>query len=359
VRRTTWLGILVCCGLWQAAPARATHFVHADLDKINARLAGHIVDHTDNHGADRRFWSPALQQWRDMYVYLPPGYDPSCRYPVIFWLHGFLSDEQTLLDYLAEPVDRAIVAGCLPPVIVAVPDGTPRGHICVLSPLPHFINCNLGPFEDYTIQDAWGFLVAHYPICPEREAHVIGGFSMGGFGAYNLGFKHPELFGTIIGICAPVNPRYVDCHGRYMRNFDPCCWGWRQELDKGREVIGRFAGGIITVRVKKVLDPVFGRGPGTIEKVSRENPIEMIDRLGIREGMYHLYMAYGGRDQYNIDAQVDSFLYLCKLRGLTVEVDYDRKGRHDMHKTGAAFLPRIIDWLAPRLAPYSPAPCAP
>jgi hypothetical protein len=66
-----------------------------------------------------------------------------------------------------------------------------------------------------------------------------------------------------------------------------------------------------------------------------------------------MYIAYGGRDQFNINAQVESFLYRAKERGLTVTVDYDPKGKHDV-KTALRMFPAIVDWLAPLLAPYSP-----
>ena len=44
----------------------------------------------------------------------------------------------------------------------------------------------------------WGFLQRSFAINPARGAHVIAGGSMGGFSAYNLGFKYRDQFGTII-----------------------------------------------------------------------------------------------------------------------------------------------------------------
>ena len=65
---------------------------------------------------------------------------------------------------------------------------------------------------------------------------------------------------------------------------------------------------------------------------------------------------FAGRDEFNIHTQVESFLYLCKCRGLTVQVGYDPNGHHDIH-TAKRLTPGIFDWLGPKLAPYSPTPC--
>ena len=48
-----WLALALV--LFAAArPARAQLYGCTDLDRVNRRLAGRVVDYTDNHGADRR-----------------------------------------------------------------------------------------------------------------------------------------------------------------------------------------------------------------------------------------------------------------------------------------------------------------
>jgi S-formylglutathione hydrolase FrmB len=253
---------------------------------------------------------------------------------------------------MVEPLDRAMADGRLPPMIVAAPDGSLRGTANIFSAGSFFINSKAGNFEDYVIQDVYPFVLNHYPIRPEREAHAIAGSSMGGFAAFNLGIKYQTLFKVVVGIFPPLNLRWLDCHCRYMGNFDPCCWGWRTQLDRGCEVVGRFYG-VISIRVRRVIGPLFGLGPQALEAVKRENPIEMIDTYGLQEGALDMYVAYGGLDEFNIDAQVESFLYRARQRGLTVAVGYDPKGRH-RSSTAMKLLPGIIEWLGPRLAAYSP-----
>ncbi len=359
VKYIGWLGALLVFAL-PLSPAWSTILqVKGNLDNINRHLAGQVLDFTDNHGADRRIWSEALCERRDLYVYLPPGYDCHQRYPVILWLHGFAADETSFIKSVVQLFDQAIAAGQIPPSIIAAPDGSIKGRPSLRNAGSFYINSKAGQFEDYIIHDVWGFLQHNFPLRPEREAHAIMGVSMGGFGAYNLAFKYPQTFKVIAGFLPPLNPRWVDCHGRYMRNFDPCCWGWRTQLDRGWEVVGRFYGGLVVVRQKRIIDPLFGRGPQAVAAISRENPIEMIDRFHIPNGLYDMYVAYAGKDQFNIDAQVESFLYLARQRGLCVSVSYDPRGRHNL-RTMKRLAPGVMEWVGQRLAPFGPVPvCGP
>ncbi len=63
-----------------------------------------------------------------------------------------------------------------------------------------------------------------------------------------------------------------------------------------------------------------------------------------------MYIGYAGRDEFNIDAQVESFLYRAKQKGLTVDVGYEPLGHHD-NATAQKLLPGVIDWLAVQLGP--------
>jgi S-formylglutathione hydrolase FrmB len=351
MRSTPRLGALALFSLaLSAAPALAHP---GGLARVNRRLAGRLVDHTHHYRGDRRIWSQSLQERRDLLVYLPPGFDPCRRYPVLIWLHGINQDEQAFVNAgLLEEFDAAIACGRLPPLILAIPDGSLRGRATLVQTNPLFLNSEAGNFEDYIVHDVWDFVVRHYPIRPEREAHVLAGFSGGGGAAYRLGIKYRERFGVVLGLLPPLNLRWVDCRGRYFGKFDPNCWGWRTDVSRGREVVGRFYG-VVAIRVRSLVYPLFGRGEEAIEKVSRENPIEMLDQYGLREGELAMYVAYAGRDQFNLAAQTESFLYRARERGLTVAVGYDRRGKHDLH-TARRLLPGALNWLGPLLTPFSP-----
>src|SRR5207248_2015338 len=123
----------------------------------------------------------SMFQRRDVYVYVPPGYDPKLRYPLMIWLHGFCQDEQSFLHHVAPEIDAAICAGKLPPLLVVAPDGSMRGEPIAGSFGSFFLNSDAGAFEDFVLQDVWDFMCNHYPIRSERDAHILAGVSMGGF----------------------------------------------------------------------------------------------------------------------------------------------------------------------------------
>jgi S-formylglutathione hydrolase FrmB len=350
-RNVSLAALVIACALTSAGRAHGLRR-ETPIEQANRCIRGHVDDYTHNNGVDRRIWSDALCQRRDLYVYVPPGYDPQQTYPVIIWLHGFSQDEQSFLEYVVGPLDRAIVCGKLPPVIVAAPDGSLTGEPTYRNAGSFFINTKAGRFEDFVVYDVWNFVVEHYPIRPEPEAHVLAGVSMGGGSAYNLAIKHRDRFKVVVGMLPPLNTRWVDCHCRYMGNFDPCCWGWRTDFTHLHEPVGRFYH-IITVRLKRVIGPLYDIGPETAAEVSLENPIEMIDRLDLRQGDLQMYVAYARKDQFNIDAQVESFLYRAHQRGLTVVTGYDPNGKHD-YATAKGLFPGVVCWLSALLTPYAP-----
>lgn len=344
-----WRAVLVLLLLvLLSAPAHA-----GGSKKPQYLLAGTLVDHTNNHGADRRIWSAALSDKRDLYVYLPPGFDPSRCYPVLIWLHGIIQDERSLVESGLGLLDAAMANGKMPPTIVAIPDGSLRGWEGPLTAQPLFVNSKLGNFEDFVLEDIWCFLREHYPLRPERQAHVLAGFSGGGAAAYRMGIKRRDQFSIVIGVSAPLNFRWLDCKGCYFSDFDPNCWGWRTKI-RGHEIVGRFYG-VILIRLGRLIFPLYGRGPQAVEMVSRENPIEMLDRYNVEPGELSMYAAYGGKDEFNIGAHVQSFQYAAQLRGIRMEVGFDPKADHDQ-KVVEEFLPQIIDWLTPQLAPFAPLP---
>lgn len=323
------------------------------LRRVNRGLVGQVIDHTNNHGRDNRIWSNALQERRDVYVYLPPGFDPCKRYPLAFLLHGFLQDESVFLAHVVAPLDAAIATGKLPPMIIVVPDGSVKGVECLYTPGTFFINSRMGRFEDFLMQDVYSFVARNYPIRPEPGAHAMLGISMGGAAAFAKVIKFREQFRIAAAVFPPLNPRWESCRGRYMDNFDPNCWGWRTDFSRGREVIGRFYG-VFTFRQRQFINPLYGRNnPATAALVAENSPTEMMAAYDLKPGQVHLYVGYGGKDEFNLDAQVESFLYVARQRGIEVGVGYAPNGRHNA-ATGRALMPGMIEWLSPRLAPYAP-----
>jgi S-formylglutathione hydrolase FrmB len=315
------------------------------------RFHGQVLDFTYNHGCDRRIYSEALGEKRDLYVYLPPGYDASRKYPFIFWLHGIEQDEKGFLEHGLPEIDRDMACGKLAPSIIAIPDGSLRGRPGYFSANSGFVNSRAGNYEGFLFDDVYGFMQTNFSIRPERQAHVLAGVSIGGGAAFHHAIVRRQEFGVVIGIFPPLNLRWMDCKGHYFANFDPDNWGWREHYHLGLKPVGKFYGGLVSVPWRRLVQPLYGHGNQVISQLSRDNPIELLDAHDLKKGELEMLVAYGGKDQFNIDAQVESFLERARQRGLTVDVLHDPRGKHDV-RTATNFLPGAVDWLAVRLEPY-------
>jgi S-formylglutathione hydrolase FrmB len=342
----TFAGLLALASLLLGVvPARAEW--RRMVDRVNARICGTLVDFTQNNGCDRRIFSPALCECRDMYVYLPPGYDPHGRYPLIIWLHSYTDDECEFARSVAPILDAAVMSGELPPLIVAAPDGSLSGDWHNLSLGSWYVNSERGRFADYIVDDVLGFMEQNFAVCPDRSARVLAGFSMGGFGAYSIGLKHPDKFKIIGGIAPALNLRHCGPCDDYRANFVPG-ESYLRDSYRAREVIGEFYGGLMKVRAWMIIAPVFGRGYGAIARVSETNPIELLDRLNVAPGVQDFYAGYARDDELNIDAQVESFVHAAAERGIHVESRSYECGDHSIPFMQRA-LPDFFAWLKDRL----------
>ena len=331
-------------------PARAQVFDLVNLDHLNSKLHGRVIDFTQNHGADRRICSPILGRPRDLYVYLPPAYDPSVAYPLILFLHGADVDEHDFLDPGdLKALDGLISQGEVPPVIIAAPDGTYEGKNRITSTHSLWVNGLGGRFEDHIIDEILPFLMRTYSIRPERQAHALLGVSAGGFGAMAIALKHRDLFASVATIGGPLNMRYDNCNGRYGEDFDPATYRERTEYDPDM-IIARYYLGLLRRRVKKYLEPVYGPGPDMIAKIARDNPADLLASTGLQPGELAMFVHYPGRDNYNFDAQDKSFAWLAGQRGIAVELAEDPMGRHNLPYIERAEPPAYL-WLGRHILP--------
>jgi S-formylglutathione hydrolase FrmB len=339
-----WLVALWIDGFGLGQAPRAL-FGPAHVERVNGRLHGRVLDFTRNHHVDRRIWSTALCQKRDLYVYLPPCYDPNKAYPLAIFLHGAAQDESFFLQAQVERFDQAMAAGLLPPVIVAAPDGSLRGRATLMKPATFFANSRAGRFEDWVMEDVWRFMHQNFLIRPERDAHALLGVSMGGAAAYALAIKHRDRVKTAIGVHPLLNLRWVDCRDKYRAPFDPECWGERQRM-RGMEAVGRRH--LFAIRFNDLYEPLFGRGDQAVAGLASINPFDLMERTDLQPGELELFAAYGGRDEFNVAAQVESFVYRARQRGIHVEIVYDPNGKHNL-ATGMRFFPEIMRWAAQRV----------
>jgi Putative esterase len=188
-----------------------------------------------------------------------------------------------------------------------------------------------------------------YSILPERQAHALLGISAGGFGAMGMALKHRDIFGVVATLGGPLNMLYYNCQGRYGDDFDPATYRERAEYEPG-EVIARYYFGLLRRKVKTFLEPVYGGGPDVIAKITRDNPADLLSSTNLGPGELSMYVAYPGRDNYNFDAQDQSFAWLARFRGVAVTLVRDPKGRHNLPYFEDAERP-AYEWIGRQVLP--------
>ena len=125
-------------------------------------------------------------------VWLPPGYaEGNRRFPVLYHLHGGGTSPRFGASGLLPYIQTAIAEGTLAPCVVVFVNGM------VSSYYVDSVDGKL-PVESVIMKDLIPHVDATYRTIAQREGRIIEGFSMGGYGAAHLGFKYPDVFGTIV-----------------------------------------------------------------------------------------------------------------------------------------------------------------
>jgi enterochelin esterase-like enzyme len=144
--------------------------------------------------------SKALGFERPATVYLPPGYDPAKRYPVLYLLHGSGDDEKGWLTKgaAAHILDNLYAdrAANVTPMIVVMPYGyaikqgikppptTEREARAKISKA----------FEEEVTAELIPFIDAKYPTVPDASHRALAGLSMGGGHTLRVGLTHLDTF---------------------------------------------------------------------------------------------------------------------------------------------------------------------
>jgi enterochelin esterase-like enzyme len=133
-------------------------------------------------------------------IYLPPGYNPAHRYPVVYLLHGMRGSPSSIFDAMRLPTasDRLIVSGATP-FIAVMPVAGPTIH-------PNQGEW-AGVWESYLVHDVVPWVDQNLPTIATPRGRALEGLCAGGFGAVDVGLRHPGIFGTLgsfEGYFAPV-----------------------------------------------------------------------------------------------------------------------------------------------------------
>ena len=136
---------------------------------------------------------------RPGFVYLPPGFSAARRYPVVYLLHGMPGSPSEYLvgTNLASWADTEIGEGAIKPFIAVLPAAGPR---------PQYNGEWAGAIAAPLVQQIVPWVDAQLPTIAAPRGRVLAGLSAGGFGAVDIGLRHPGLFGAIEAWSAYFSP---------------------------------------------------------------------------------------------------------------------------------------------------------
>lgn len=127
---------------------------------------------------------------RPTVVYLPPGFSESTSYPVVYLLQGFRGSPYQYSSGLDLPAvaDVLIARGQVGPFVAVAP---PAGLTS------RFDGEWAGAWEEYLVRDVVPWVDRSLPVAATPSGRVLAGLSAGGYGAVDIGLRHPRLFGTL------------------------------------------------------------------------------------------------------------------------------------------------------------------
>ena len=146
------------------------------------------------------YYSTALQRFRRMHIYTPPGYElGKGKYPTFYLLHGAsdCDDSWTSVGRAGFILDNLIAAQKAKPMVVVMPAGHtragggfgPRGGAGGQPPVDEFT-------QDF-LQDIIPYVEQNYRVFKDRQHRAIAGLSMGGSQTLNIAIPNLEKFSYI------------------------------------------------------------------------------------------------------------------------------------------------------------------
>jgi enterochelin esterase-like enzyme len=135
---------------------------------------------------------------RDVFVYLPPSYTTNSgrRFPVVYTLHGFGLHAQQWVGFAnVSGLEKGIAAGTSKEMILVSPDAFSLHNGSFYSN-----SKTTGDWETFVAVELVNYIDAHYRTIPDRMSRGLAGHSMGGYGTFRIGMKHPEVFSSLFAM---------------------------------------------------------------------------------------------------------------------------------------------------------------
>ncbi len=174
----------------------------AGFDQKTAGIERGTIEETE-------YASKTVGTTRKVTVYLPPKYDKSKKYPVLYLLHGIGGDHKEWMQGVPNIImDNLYAKGKAKPMIIVMPNGRalpndkPEGNIYGPEMTKGF-----EIFERDLIDDLIPFIQSKYSTYTDQEHRAIAGLSMGGGQSLNFGLGNLDKFAYVGGFSSAPNTK--------------------------------------------------------------------------------------------------------------------------------------------------------
>lgn len=284
-------------------------------------------------------------------VYLPPDYDETRRYPVVYVLTGFtgrgtmMLNESAWDENIQQRLDRLITTQAIQPLIAVMPDCFTR-----YGGSQYLNSSGTGRYMDHVIEELVPWVDATYRTIPERARRAVMGKSSGGFGALTLGMRHPQVFGAVV------------CHSGDM-HFDLC---YRPDGIAAMRGLPKFGGVENFCRTFQAIRPRGGDYFNSLNIVAMAScyspnpdsswgfdlpfdvetgewddavwarwkawdPIELVGTYGdALRSLHLLFVDCGTRDEFNLQYGARTFAARCRRANIPIEHQEFDDGHRDI-----------------------------
>lgn len=306
-------------------------------------------------------------------VYLPPSYDGTRRFPVIYLLAGFASTGTSFMNFsfgrrtIPEMVDNMIRMGDMEETILVMPDCMTR-----YGGSQYVDSTATGPYESYLTDELIPFIDNRFSTLSAGRHRAIAGKSSGGFGAIRLAMRHRGLFAAVachsgdmaFELCYRPNfPAAARTLERYQGSISAFFNNW-ESLDKKPR--GEFAlldalamsaaysprrSGEVAENMDLPFDPFTCElVPEIWEKWLRFDPIQMIAKAEYRDALGSLDLLFldcGSQDEYNLQFGHRIFSRLLKAAGINHRYEEFPDTHADTSYRYRSSLPLLAAQIAP------------
>ncbi len=144
---------------------------------------------------------------RGVNILLPPNYDETKKYPVLYLLHGIFGNEYSLIQdascKIPEISGNLAADGLAEEMLIVFPDMYAKTDP---AQAPGFSAEAVAPYDNFIndlVNDLIPYIEENFSVLTDRENRAIAGFSMGGRETLFIGFSRPDLFSSV-GAIAPA-----------------------------------------------------------------------------------------------------------------------------------------------------------